>query len=140
VIFRNGSTSRQLPLWLGALAALGLLALFFFDPSRYHFYPVCVFHQTTGLLCPGCGSLRALHQLLHGHVQAALRYNSLLVLSIPTALSIAAVSAIRKSKAPPNPTRTWFWVVCFLVLGLAFGVWRNLPGAHQGVWPFSMKA
>ena len=129
MISPNGSTSRQLTLWLGALAALGLLALFFFDPSRYHFYPVCVFHQTTGLLCPGCGSLRALHQLLHGHIQAALRYNALLVISIPVALGIVAASAIRKFKAQPNPTHTWFWVVSFLLLGLVFGVWRNLPGA-----------
>ena len=34
-------------------AAVAGLVLFCFDPSRYHFYPVCFFHKTTGLLCAG---------------------------------------------------------------------------------------
>jgi len=52
-------------LMLAALA--GGLVLFLFDPSQYHFYPRCVMYTTTGLLCPGCGSQRALHHLFHGH-------------------------------------------------------------------------
>src|SRR5690348_15182815 len=57
--------------------------LFWFDPSQSALYPLCYFHRLTGLWCPGCGSLRALHQLLHGNLSAALHYNALLVLSLP---------------------------------------------------------
>src|SRR5262245_53996639 len=70
-----------------ATALLCVLAaftvLFFFEPGRYSFYPRCLFPQATGLLCPGCGSLRATHQLLHGHVAEAFRLNALLVLAVP---------------------------------------------------------
>ena len=40
-------------------------------------------YQLTGLACPGCGSLRALHQLTHGHFGEALRLNPMLVMALP---------------------------------------------------------
>src|SRR5258708_976408 len=61
----------------------GAAVLFLFNPSEWGFYPFCFFYRTTGLLCPGCGSLRAMHQLLHGHFVAALHFNALFVLSLP---------------------------------------------------------
>jgi hypothetical protein len=67
----------------GLLAGVACIVLFYFDPRQYHFYPVCFFHQTTGLLCPGCGTLRGLHQLLHGHLAAAFRFNPMLIVSLP---------------------------------------------------------
>lgn len=130
----NGrAVGRGFPvLILSGAAALGCLALFCFDPVRYHFYPVCLFHQTTGLLCPGCGSLRALHQLLHGHLQRAFAFNPLLIASLPPALALGLVWAIRRSRNQPmftQPRTAWLWLVVFLLIGFAFTVWRNLPGA-----------
>src|SRR5437660_122637 len=78
-----------------ALASGAGLVLFMFDPVQYRFYPRCIFHQTTGLLCPGCGSLRALHQLLHGQVVAAVHFNALLVLGTPMAAWMTARSLFR---------------------------------------------
>src|SRR5260370_36721099 len=66
-----------------AIAALAGLILFLFDPNRYPFYPVCAFHKVTGLLCPGCGSLRAMHQLLHRHLAIAFHFNPLLITTLP---------------------------------------------------------
>ncbi|MDE5732371.1 MAG: DUF2752 domain-containing protein [Bacteroidales bacterium] len=40
----------------------------------------------TGLKCPGCGSQRALHQLLHLNIAEAIEYNALMVFSIPILL------------------------------------------------------
>ncbi len=69
--------------WPLALLAVVLLAVYrFWDPGEYAF-PACPVHRFTGLLCPGCGSQRALHRLLNGELSAAFRYNPLLVLSIP---------------------------------------------------------
>ena len=46
---------------LGA-AVLGAGAVvFFFNPSTHGFYPVCLFHELTGLNCPGCGGTRAVY-------------------------------------------------------------------------------
>ncbi|MEJ2068687.1 MAG: DUF2752 domain-containing protein, partial [Deltaproteobacteria bacterium] len=44
----------------------GIVILYFFKPGQSPIYPPCPFHLITGLYCPGCGSLRALHALFHG--------------------------------------------------------------------------
>jgi len=122
----------------GGCAAMAGLVLFLFDPSRYHFYPLCVFHQVTGLLCPGCGSLRALHQLLHGNIYTAFRFNPLVVLCLPFAFGLTAVCAVRKARDQPmfGPFRILCLMVFpFLLAALIFGVWRNLPGAPLAMLP-----
>jgi Protein of unknown function (DUF2752) len=66
-----------------ALAIAGLAALAVLDPSTSPFFPPCVFRVLTGWQCPGCGSARALHALLHGDVAAALSANPLAVATLP---------------------------------------------------------
>src|SRR5207253_1036215 len=68
-------------LWL-ALAAAGVY-LFIFEPGKSGFFPVCPFRTLTGFACPGCGSTRGMHALVHGDVIAAFKFNPLLVLSLP---------------------------------------------------------
>ena len=124
-------------LWIG-LTIIAALTLFCFDPNRYHFYPVCVFHQTTGLLCPGCGSLRALYHLLHGRIAVAWRFNPLLVLSLPLITPFAAIWLLRKFRDPVSPLSprvVWAFLLALLLVGLAFGVWRNLPGSPMAMLP-----
>jgi len=45
-----------------------------FSPQEYSFYPRCPFYALTGHYCPGCGATRAIAELLHGHVAAALHF------------------------------------------------------------------
>jgi hypothetical protein len=110
-----------------ALGCLGCLALF--DPATAGFYPPCPFHALSGLYCPGCGSLRALHQLAHGHLLAALDLNGLTVLALPLVL-YAWLSAARTAfgrrplPVPRLPRTLGFWA---LAVVLAFWVLRNLP-------------
>ncbi|MPY86322.1 MAG: DUF2752 domain-containing protein [Luteitalea sp.] len=52
--------------------------LYFLDPRTTSFYPQCPFFALTGFLCPGCGTTRALHALLHGHLTEAFALNPLL--------------------------------------------------------------
>ena len=104
------------------------LVLFWFDPSRSPFYPTCQFHRLTGLQCPGCGSLRALHQLLHGRLAAAFHFNALLVVALPPLAWWGARLMIRLCKRQPlsdGLRPAWLW--CALAATLAFGVLRNLP-------------
>ena len=111
------------------MAVLGSGAvLFFFDPSRHGFYPICLFHKLTGWNCPGCGGTRAAYQLLHGHLLRALRENALFVLAV-VALTVWGVwwlaQRIRNQPATVNvPVRVWCGL---LVLILVFTVLRNLP-------------
>lgn len=68
----------------GVAILLALVGAYgWFDPARVSFFPPCPFKLLTGLECPGCGSQRCLHQLLHGHVRQAFGYNPLLVLALP---------------------------------------------------------
>jgi hypothetical protein len=117
------------------LAALGGLLLFCFDPRQYHFYPVCLFHQTTGLLCPGCGALRALHQLLHGHLAAAFRFNPMLVVSVPFLFWLGVRCGWPSVANRPVTTGIRpFWLWLALAAVLVVSVLRNLPGAPFALW------
>ena len=112
------------------LAAAAALVLFCFDPQQYHFYPVCFFHRTTGLLCPGCGGLRAFHQLLHGHLATAFRFNPVLIVSLPILAWAGARYAGRMARHEPASLRVqplWLWLALAAVLLVS--VLRNLPGA-----------
>jgi hypothetical protein len=114
-------------LLIATLAAIAGLVLYCFDPSYCSGYPVCRFHQATGLLCPGCGSLRALHQLLHGHWAAAFRFNPLLVSSLPLVAWLAGRAAAklwRGQSAAIAIHPAWLWGG--LAVSLAFGILRNL--------------
>ena len=45
--------------------------------------PKCIFHELTGWQCPGCGSQRMLHALLHGELREAWHHNALLLMLLP---------------------------------------------------------
>src|SRR5476651_1521895 len=71
--------------------------VFFFNPSTHGFYPVCVFHQLTGLNCPGCGMTRAFYALLHGNFLPALKDNALFIFTIAFLGARGAKYFFRKS-------------------------------------------
>lgn len=59
-------------------AVVVLVLLHRHDPATVDL-PACTFHRLTGWHCPGCGSMRATHHLLHGHVLKAFAHNALLM-------------------------------------------------------------
>lgn len=62
------------------LGSLAVVLLHQHDPaSGSGLYPPCPFHALTGLHCPGCGTLRSLHQVLHLNLWQAVRFNVLTV-------------------------------------------------------------
>ncbi len=102
--------------------------MYFFNPSTHGFYPVCEFHQLTGLNCPGCGGTRAVYQLLHGHVLRALEDNALVVLSLAGLAGRGAWFGTKKFlRRPAGPflPPEFFWPL--LVVAVVFTVLRNLP-------------
>ncbi len=110
-------------------AALALGVLFFFDPSRYAFYPACPFHELTGWNCPGCGSLRAVHQLIHGRLAAAFRLNPFLCAALPVMLVATAKTAIQQLRGAAQEPKAVspFWIRLLLAALILFTVLRNLP-------------
>lgn len=116
---------------LAVLASLGVAMLYTFDPRNGDAYPVCPFFGLTGYHCPGCGTLRALHQLLHGNVIGAFGYNPLMILSLPFIAYSYAAGATRAFHVPLLPRifipPAWIWAL--LVGVVAFWVLRNVPVA-----------
>ena len=110
-------------------AALGSGAvLFFFDPAKHGFYPICLFHSLTNLNCPGCGATRAAYQLLHGHLLRALHDNALFVLTLAALAAQGAWLATKKIRNQPagfvvSPKALW----ALFVIALVFTGLRNLP-------------
>ncbi len=62
---------------IGIVAVVAAIGLLYgnFDPSATWWMPRCPSKLITGFDCPGCGTQRALHALLHGDVAGAVRYN-----------------------------------------------------------------
>ena len=110
----------------GGLVA-GCLVLRAVDPSGGP--TICPFKAWTGLDCPGCGVTRAAHQLLNGHVLAAMDLNVVFVLAVPLLLwwfGTWLVDALGGPTLPRlRPSATVLRVA--IVVLVVFGVVRNLP-------------
>jgi Protein of unknown function (DUF2752) len=86
-------------LMLGTIGAVGLSAVAVFDPATSPLFPPCIWRTVTGWLCPGCGSARAIHALMHGHIVVALYTNPLAVAAMPA----AAVDVIQRWRRRGSP-------------------------------------
>ncbi len=123
----------------GLLIGLSVFAVLFFvlDPEEHILFPRCVFYSLSGWYCPGCGSQRAIHSLLHLNISGVVRNN---ILFLP------ALIAILYHYLHPLFNRWFNWrlpnifylkqtpVVIFILI-LLFWVLRNLP-----FYPFSALA
>lgn len=107
----------------GALLTWGVL-LFLFDPERHGAFLPCPFHWLTGLLCPGCGAQRAMHDLLHGRVAEAWGHNPALVAALPLLGLQWGLSRWTRRPWGADNRVVWAWAIGLV----AWGVARNLPG------------
>lgn len=125
-IGRGRSFHWRVILVLAVLAGLALL--FWLNPAQYAIYPRCAFYSMTGWQCPGCGGLRATHQMLHGNWGEAWALNPIAVLLVPGAVWIGigcALSALGRRGLPMPRFTGRMALVCLTGLAL-FGVLRNL--------------
>ena len=120
--------NQKLAMVFGLAALGGAVVLYFFNPTSYHFYPVCQFHHLTGLNCPGCGATRALYALLHGDLITALHDNGLFLVLLATAGLRGGWFWVNRRRGRPNgPFLPPRYVIPLVVIIIAFGVLRNLP-------------
>lgn len=108
---------------LCAAAALAAISLYVFDPAVTAWFPSCPLHAWTGWACPGCGTLRAAHALLHLRIGEAFHDNALAM--VLGGLSPARI--FRRGQAPYTATRWGQAPLHWLAVILAFGVLRNIP-------------
>ena len=109
-----------------ATVAAGVV-LYLFDPAGTWWFPSCPFHALTGWLCPLCGSLRAVHALLHGDPLVALGLNPLTTLAVVSGVVTFAIDTMRPSEQPCVGRLARFgFSAPVVVVVLTFGVLRNL--------------
>jgi hypothetical protein len=119
------------------LSVPAAVVLYQVPPASGSFYPPCLFHALTGLHCPGCGSTRCLHALLHGDLGQAAAYNVLLLLALPF-LGWWAIAAVFPARNPPQhaSVRIPSWMgYAILAIVVAYWVLRNI--SHP---PFTLLA
>ena len=102
---------------------LGFLSLYFlYNPSHVKVATMCPFHVTTGMHCPGCGSIRAMDDLIHLKVLNALSHNALLIVSLFLSIAIFLYSKEKFYHLMYHPKSPW---IIFGVITL-FWILRNL--------------
>lgn len=112
-----------------AIAALLVFGIIYYalDPSQSGMFPRCTFLTLTGYKCPGCGSQRAIHALLHGDVVGAFKYNALLLTSIPW-IALCLYAETQRIRNPRLYTRInapqLMWL--FLATVLLWWLLRNI--------------
>lgn len=114
---------------LFVLGLSGLITLRIFNPAASAIFPPCPLHYLTGWYCPGCGSLRAIHALLHADLMQAWAMNPLTVLLLPfIAYGLASEAVIQFRGRPlPQPTMSALQIRTLCAVIVLFGVLRNLP-------------
>ena len=115
-----------------------MLSLYFiYDPTDYSFFPKCPLHSTTGIYCPGCGSQRAVHSLLHGDIAGVMGHN---LLFLPALVLLAHHYFMRFKEVRDGKQRKLLlyhprapWVILAVVM--TFWVLRNIA-----MYPFDLLA
>ena len=93
--------------------------------------PNCLFHEKTGLFCPGCGATRAALDLSNGDWFGAMRNNVLFVSSLGLSGVWIVVSAVSEKFPEVEILRVFrfrlrflWWILATLI---AFTLLRNIP-------------
>jgi len=134
------SLVRKINLRFIILIITGLgLALFYYyvNPNKANFLLKCPLYATTGIYCPGCGSQRATHALLHLNFIEMFKQNLLFFFAILLLLYhliiYLANKIFKKNWNSILNYRKTPIIILFIVI--IFWVLRNLP------WePFSLLA
>ena len=112
------------------LFLIGLIAIIYGVLFKLGIVIPCVFHEITGLYCPGCGITRMILSILKLDFYQAFRYNNLIFVFLPLILVYVCDFLIKWIKSDPNylykKTSDKIWFI-LLIITLLFGVFRNVP-------------
>lgn len=116
------------PALVALAASLGTLALHYRDPNRSGSWGYCP-SALLGFSCPGCGALRAVHDISNFDFASAASNNILLLILAPFAVAFMAwwlASSWKNSRDsfPRLPKEFWFGLLAVAIL---FALARNMP-------------
>lgn len=115
--------------------AMGVAAVWYFEPATSGIFPACPLYSITGFACPGCGMTRGFHALFHGDIVTALDFNALIPLVaiffgywfISLVLTVVRGRGFGFGKMSAGLVGTTFFLL------LVFGIVRNIPA-----YPFTV--
>ena len=123
----------------GLLIIFTGLAVFFFilNPAEHEIFPKCIFYSTTGYYCPGCGSQRAIHNLLHLNFGGVISNNILFLPAVLLLIYHYSFAFLNKKLNWKLPNIFYIKSTPWIILSIIIVFWiiRNLP-----VYPFSILA
>ncbi len=106
------------------------------DPHEGGHYPTCPSLYLTGFYCPGCGSLRAIHDLAHLDLGGAWGMNPLAVIVLPWIAWrwLRWLLVTRGVRVETKPAPGW---ALYLLAGavILYGVARNIPALAPWLAP-----
>lgn len=111
---------RIFAIFLILLVLVGCFVLYFVNPSEHTLVP-CIFHELTGLNCPGCGITRASYSLLHLDLAAAVKFNAFFVLTL-ILVPIYVIIKVVKRDFELKTSHAYAYLFCMIV----FTVFRNI--------------
>ena len=111
------------------IVATALFILFRLNPNVYPIFPKCPFLIITGFECPGCGSQRALHQLLHLNIASAFVQNPLVVIYLPYIALGIYLEYFGGNKRLPHVRNIFYgkWAAILILISIIlFWIGRNI--------------
>jgi len=107
------------------------------NPSEVNFLPKCPLYATTGIYCPGCGSQRATHYLLHLNFMGVMRQNVLYLLALILLVYHSIILLLNKffNKHYNSILNYKKTPIIILIVVIMFWILRNLP-----LEPFNLLA
>ncbi len=94
----ESTTKKKVALISMAVLLIALAAVYYlFDPTEAVWMPRCIWKVLTGTDCPGCGSQRMAHALVHGDFAAAWRANAYALCMLPVIIFLLWLELTRES-------------------------------------------
>jgi len=124
---------------IGLLIVITGLAVLFFvlNPTENEIFPRCIFNSLTGYYCPGCGSQRAIHSLLHLDFAGVTGNNFLFVPAFLLVIYHYLHPFLNRFFTWKLPNIFYYKSTPWIIFGVVIIFWvlRNIP-----VYPFSVLA
>ncbi len=118
-----------LPLGVGAATIAATAYVASVDPNQPGHYPLCPTLALAGIYCPGCGMLRATHDLAHGDLAGALDRNIAAPLILAALVAVWVVWTVSRWTGRPVRWTPATWTPWAVAAGfVVFTIARNVPG------------
>lgn len=109
------------------LAGVVCLA-YYFLLTHFNIGIPCLFHEITGLLCPGCGITRMIVSISHLDFVSAFYYNPVIFVSSPLILYFVIRLYISWLTSKPYKLNLFENILLYMIIAtlIIFGIIRNL--------------